>query len=210
MIYSGAEFDALAGTAAFDPNVFSLVGAISSAESLTVFLKTFKAFAETRGSSGPRPVINYYGRETERVRAIAMDLRLGDLLNHVGHVPRTTLLDCCANSAAICYITSQAVFHHKLFEMGALGRPLIAFPPESEEARRLSALHDLALINCHDQSDLLAAFASASTTPTKALDGLQDRIGWPAMTRLLEAVFLDVVSRALKRPSHVQRKAATE
>lgn len=63
-------------------------------------------------------------------------------------------LSCHVNA----YITlSKSTFHHKVFELLCCFRPIICFPGEGDEAKRIVERVRGTLYNCEDEADLLAS-----------------------------------------------------
>ena len=54
-----------------------------------------------------------------------------------GYAPIEELAGCCRGSKVNMYVAHQGTFHHKLLELLACGRPMLAYPGESDESRRL-------------------------------------------------------------------------
>jgi hypothetical protein len=193
VIYSGMEtVRAGPNISDFNPQIYSLVGAAYSDESLRDLLTAFRSYAET-GFAASSPRMRYYGKEESRVAAAAEAAGAQSLIECVGMVARTRMLVECAKSSAVCYVSSPRTFHHKLIELSSLGRPMICYPSESAEALALATRHDLPLWSCIDSAALQRAFEGARSFPTRSMAYLERTLSWSAVASQLESTFQGVL-----------------
>ncbi len=195
VVYSGADVadsSSLAGTdaATSDGPFFSLVGSIYSDANALTLLDTFVTFARARHDEGrPEPQLYYFGGDHARVRGLWERLGRPRSVVISEAIPRMSLLALCRRARANCYLASNRTFHHKLFELLAAGRPVIAFPMEWDESVEIARHAHAALRVCRTPAALREAWSHASDTsdePGRA--GLGAALGWPRFTLELEQI----------------------
>jgi hypothetical protein len=190
VVYSGVEPCDLAG-AAVECSCFALVGAIYDDAALLQLLKAFKQYIQV---SDALARMVYYGKEGERVRIAAQLAGVADSVVCAGMVERYEMLRRCGTAAAVCYIGYAGGFHHKLLELAALGRPLIVCPKESAESHALMAKYNYPFFASADQASLFAAMNRAGQTQSVNNRQLLDDLGWPAVTKQLEQIFMTTIT----------------
>lgn len=137
----------------------------------------------------------YIGAEVDQV-AGAVAARLPGLRwRYPGYVPMAEMAWLCRGAAVNAYIAHPATFHHKLLELLACGRPVMAFPEERLESRELAAALDApfdvpntpeAVAEC-----LARAQAAWTARPAAARAGAgRAGLSWPERTRILEQVLI--------------------
>jgi hypothetical protein len=177
--------------AAIERSRFVLVGAIYDDASLLQLMMAFKQYLQVSDSLA-RMV--YYGKEGERVRITAQLAGVANSVVCAGMVERYEMLRQCGTAAAVCYIGYAGTFHHKLLELAALGRPLIICPKESAESHALMAKYNYPFFASSDQASLLGAMNKGGQTQSANTRQLLDDLGWPAVTRQLEQIFLATIT----------------
>jgi glycosyltransferase involved in cell wall biosynthesis len=195
LLYSGCEWPPSAnGDRSFDPSRFALVGSVYSDEKLRTLLNAFAAYA-ANGGEAPRKLY-YFGLDTALVMATVEDLGLQWCIDCAGNASRERLLSECARSAGIAYITEPTTFHHKLLELSAVGRPIVCYPPESDEAIELASLYGLPLVSCRNAQELGEAIAACPDSPTRDMATLVDAFGWRRVAERLADLFEEVLNRS--------------
>lgn len=190
-LYSGVE-DNVAAVMAVDPRNFALVGSIYDDQALAMLLRGLARYAAGQANDTK---LTYFGRETERVRSVAVSVGVGSSVECAGMIERTTMLRRCAAAAAVCYIGHAGTFHHKLLELAGLGRPLIVCPSESREGASLIERYKVQFTASSDEAALACAFESAAHASRLDTTDLRRDFGWPAIARRLEAMFTRVLSK---------------
>lgn len=116
-----------------------------------------------------------------------------------GYIPVEEMASAARAAAVNIYISHDGNFHHKLLELLACGRPVMAFPSECDESRRLSAQVNGELIEPGDKHGVVAALDGihrrrSSNRPSLdiAVNQFPTRqYSWNAQAHLLEKVLVD-------------------
>jgi glycosyltransferase involved in cell wall biosynthesis len=80
------------------------------------------------------------------------------------------------------YMKSWRTFHHKVLELLAAGRPILSFPGETEEARRITKETGGTLFPCSSADEIGAVLSSCyeSATPERTDLRKLDKFSWEA------------------------------
>jgi len=201
VIYSGADVPATrtehrGSRARQGRPVYNLIGSIYSDEVARDFLRAFIEFVTKQRDCGAMtPQMHYIGADHGRVKAQLALLPPQTCITVCEPCPRMELLAQCQHAAANCYIAADHTFHHKLFELLAAERPVIVYPDEREEARRVAIELGAPLWVCRSSEELIAAWRDASEAESGATKG---RIGaglsWSRFAGDLEGVFKGVLA----------------
>jgi glycosyltransferase involved in cell wall biosynthesis len=117
----------------------------------------------------------------------------------IGYVAPEQLASACRRAAVNAYVVHDGTFHHKLLELLACGRPLIAYPAEREESRRLAAEMEGELLEPADPAAVAQVLESVhrrwSQRRPSSPQRSPERYSWPAQTRMLEGVLTHVARR---------------
>lgn len=206
VIYSGvddaffrprAETDASCTTREF---IITFVGSLYSSAALDALLSGVHHWARSLTSDERQCVlIRYFGVDVQMF-AKASKKWVPDLRSQLnGYVAIDELAKACKAASVNAYVVHTQGFHHKLLELIACDRPILAYRAESDESR---------LLVMNAGAELLEA-----TTPTQVtvlltqLHGRQrlpgtetkkapkhPKYSWGNQTRELEQVFINVVS----------------
>lgn len=132
---------------------FTLVGSFYRRQNLQGFIAAFSAWLSTLSETDRADVeLAYAGREEAAFREAAKGLAC-----RVRAEPYLTLAELgrlCRGGAANGYLWHPGGFHHKLLELIACGRPVIAYPGELEESVLLARRFGGDLRVCADQAAL--------------------------------------------------------
>jgi hypothetical protein len=195
VIYSGADVgdpSSLAGADAVmaDGVFFSLVGSIYSDANALALLDTFVAFARMARREGqPEPQLRYFGGDHARVRSLWETLGRPRCVMVSESIPRMSLLAICRRAQANCYVGSECAFHHKLSELLAAGRPVIAFPTEWNESIAMARGAGATLQVCRTPAALMQAWSRAQETAGEtARSDFGAALGWARFAEGLEQV----------------------
>jgi hypothetical protein len=198
VVYSGVDSCFVEGPPApQDPSVFriTLTGSVRDIRSLHAFVEALIGWllAQPVGERVPTEVV-YAGGDVEKVQPALK--RLEGLAQVVVHhyLPLPALAALCRSASINAYIWAPTGFHHKLLELLSCGRPVIAFPGETEESRRLSTATSGMLEVCHGSGDLHDVL-DAVRAGRLVVDKRQTSAGmfsWSAQARALEDVLASV------------------
>jgi hypothetical protein len=206
VVYSGFDAELLAippitPAPLGGPPVVALVGGLKPQGdgSLSAFLDGFNRWADAF-PEGARPELVYAGSSAARVRDAI--LRAGPLRTKVRveeQLPYTEYTTLCARASVLAYISSERVgIHHRTTELPLFGKPMIAYPGDSEEAVGLVGSLGGVLATPGSPEELASALAeaisfSAEDRPGRDPNAL-DAGTWDARAVELEAVLSRVAA----------------
>lgn len=202
VVYSGIDaafFDAPGDP---DPSTFDLVlvGGLYSVGRLEALLAGLGTWVATLpAQEAMRVRLTYLGNDQARFEQATVPLHGCLAIRNPGFVPVGEMAALCRNAAMNLYIAFD-MFHHKLLELLASGRPLLAFPLETEESRRLARDVGGDLIEPADAAGVARAL-DAAYHAWRSGAGLPVRppsrtYSWQAQTRLLEEVLRRATTHA--------------
>lgn len=209
IVYSGVErafYPAQVQPPTEEAFVVNLVGSVYSRQRLEQFLLGIRQwFNRLDATDQARFTLNYFGGDVDVVRSVACEL-FADLPIRVhGYIPVETLARHCLGAAANAYLAlaSNAGFHHKLLELLATGKPVIAFPEERSESIELAATFGTPLRIASDSMELAAILSQIhQDTPVEKSrqrpENGRKSYSWLEQTRLLEQVLIEAASRKTK------------
>ena len=201
-IYSGVDdvfFASLVRRGTVEECAITFVGSLYFPEHLAVLLEGIGRWHAnlTEGEKG-KVVVRYLGGD---VAMFATAVR--ECIPHVrtearGYVPTEELAACCRGSKVNMYVAHQGGFHHKLLELLACGRPMLVYPGESEESRRLvleGGGELLEPVSAVQVAEMLAEvfFRESQTSHAPAAETSLRRYAWENQSKALEKVLLKVV-----------------
>lgn len=189
LIYSGVEVP-LTDTQKHDPLEVALVGSVYHDDGLAAVLQGFRLWHQRTSGAA---TLYYFGVDSERVARIGQMVGVVDAMRIEGQLPRTEFLQRCRRMAALVYVRSATSFHHKLLELAALGRPLIACPGETDEALGLVWAHGINLTCAQHEQAVASALARAAEQPTVDTRALINEFSWAVAATRLEQVLQNVV-----------------
>lgn len=189
LIYSGVEVPPT-DTVKHHPLQVALVGSVYHDDGLATALHGFRLWhQQTSGAA----TLYYFGVDSERVARIGKMVGVADAMRIEGQRPRAEFLQRCRRMAALVYVRSATGFHHKLLELAALGRPLIACPGEGNEALGLARVHSIDLSCAQDEQAVARALVRAADQSTVDTHPLINEFSWTAAATRLEQVLQNVV-----------------
>ena len=122
-----------------DPFRINLIGGLYFPECLDTFLTGVNQWvAGLAPAERKRVRLCYLGGDIHLFAAAAVRLDIGIAVDALGYRPVEEMARCCRNAAVNAYIAHPGTFHHKLLELLACKRPVLAYPTESEESRYLA------------------------------------------------------------------------
>ncbi len=179
-----------------DPKRVALVGSVYRDEALEVILRGFAAW---RRDHCPQATLHYFGVDNARVARVADALAMVEQVAVEPQIARHKLLARCAKMAALIYVRSARTFHHKLLELAALGRPLIACPPEGSEATALAHRYEIDLTSISTVPELTEVLSQVHQRPTAPMRKLQEELSWSALSARLETIFERVAGQTAQK-----------
>lgn len=183
-----------------DPHFrLTLTGSVHDEAVLERFVDALQQWLLESGavaSRGERTVeIVYAGADRMKVEPILGRLSRSAEVRTFGYLPLQELAGLCASAHANSYIWNPRTFHHKLLELLCCGRPVIAFPGETDESLCLARVSHGALFTCANSSELsdaLTAIASTEPSQPRTLDPA-NLFSWDAQALKLEAFFRNLI-----------------
>lgn len=145
----------------------------------------------------PRPVqIAYYGSEGERLRKAFAGVANACQLSIKGNVTLDALFTAQTNAHANAFIANPAtLFHHKIFELAAAGRPVVTVPGISADERAVLARLGIRLHSGADVDTIARALHMAEgDTPTVPSSEAMAAYTWDAQAEIMESVLQSVAS----------------
>jgi len=143
VVYSGVDeaFFTAAGLGQPDRGQFdiNLIGGLYFRDRLEALLAGIGQWAAglapaQRGQARLR----YFGGDVRLFAEASVRADIGIAVEALGYRPVAELAQYCRNAAVNAYIAHPGTFHHKLLELLACNRPVLAFPGETEESRALA------------------------------------------------------------------------
>jgi glycosyltransferase involved in cell wall biosynthesis len=153
--------------------------------------------ASRGGSSADADLeIIYAGADSVRAETKLGSLRDVARVQVHGYLPLPELAALCRSATANAYMWCPTTFHHKLLELLSCGQPVIAFPGETEESRRLAARCGGDLRCPSNEDELISVLEDVRQRGAEGT-GAQpviDDFTWAAQARVLQSVFEKVLA----------------
>lgn len=175
----------------------SLVGSLYGDEDLTALLAGIRMWGEGRRNRSVRPaVLEYFGAETDRLRAATKDWDDTCEVRMAGFVPPVELAHRLQSSDVNVFVNARSGFRHKVLEFAVAGRPILCLPGVGADECNIVRDSGGRLYNCATATDV-----------GKALDELErhenpdagttvdiEKFSWDARSVALESVFAQVLN----------------
>jgi glycosyltransferase involved in cell wall biosynthesis len=145
--------------------------------------------------------IAYAGGDSRRAAQVLQPLSgLAEVRVH-SYLPLPELAALCRSASVNAYIRTPKTFHHKLLELLSCGRPVLAFPGETDESRRLVAQCGGTLLTPTTEVELVAALQSLHDAREVSQPCRVDasQFSWARQAEILEGVFHRVVAHRVQR-----------
>lgn len=138
--------------------------------------------------------LRYAGNDGGRVEAAAA--KAGLVMQDMGFVSQDELHRLQAAATANVYIHNpRCLLHHKALELIAAGRPIVAFPGESEEVKALAAEVGVALFACDDGEQAGEALDMICANPPPIPSAEARRaFTWESRAAVLETVLTNAIA----------------
>ena len=203
IIYSGVDEAFFVSSARSDvkgERSVNLVGSLYFPEHLAVLLAGIGRWHGALPEEERRKVtVRYLGGDVAMFTTAAREWIPQIRIEARGYVPIQEMAVSCRGAAVNMYVAHHGGFHHKLLELLACGRPLLAYPGESDESRNLvrSAGGELLEPASAEQvGGMLADIFSRLPVFSQgmAADTPLRRYAWENQSRALEEVLLNAKS----------------
>lgn len=209
-IYSGVAPEMIAaGDNPFPAAAFRivLIGSMKGDRRIAAFLRELRGWLESRPpDERERVEFCYAGSAADIVADVAQSVSLPCRIDIRRYLSLRDLGALCKSAAANCYLWDPSTFHHKLLELLACGRPVIAYPGEHDESIELARRVGGSLSPCEDGAQLRAALEKAwrswrdGASPAKAPD--VSEFSWDASAVHLERLMLDIIAERRRKSRH--------
>ena len=182
----------------------TLVGGTYGEEALAGFLRGLGGWVLSLPEKTRHLVrFTYAGSDEEKVRTVLERLfpRKQPCDSVIwGYLPLARLAEICGGAAVNTYLWLPGSFHHKLLELLACGRPLIAFPGENEESKELASCLGGDLYICRNEKELDSTLSELWITrndrsKVKNSTEVLRSFTWPSRVAFLEEILTEVVNR---------------
>ena len=136
------------------------------------------------------PEIIYAGGDHAKVGAALQPLDGLAQVKVNSYLPLSELAALCRSASVNVYIRNPAGFHHKLLELLACGPPVVAFPGETDESRRLAAASGGELFCPNNKEELVEILSqiTARIPASNIASPAQSAYTWTAQALILEQV----------------------
>jgi len=202
VIYSGVDpaffADHTLGCRDSDLFCINLVGGLYYREKLVDFVGGLKQWADSLASDERNKIqLRYLGGDRELFQEVASVGNLAIDVTTTGYIPVYEMAQHCRCCALNVYIAHGSGFHHKLLELLACGRPVIAYPTELEESRVLARYIGGELLTPNTPAAVASELARlherwrAGGLTGPALESARE-FSWAAQAKRLEKVLDDV------------------
>lgn len=197
LVYSGVDDAFLQRTPsrAGDTFTINLVGGLYYDERLLEIFDGIGRWAATLSDAErARISVDYFGADIPRFERCVAARPLPFATRVRGYLSFDEMARACREAAVNMYVTHHEAFHHKLLELLACGRPLLAYPVERQEARDLAAHVHAQFEEPSDPAAVARMLAGIHRAPAARNNPHLAEFSWSAQARRLEQVLLRVAS----------------
>ena len=200
VIYSGVEDvfyeRAVSGSSRANFRI-NLIGSLYHRNLLRMFLKALREWTNEIGKTTSATIeLCYMGTDNAMLDEELEYYPPGISVRRLGYVSIGEMAVNCRNGSINVYIAHSGTFHHKLLELLACGRPLLAIPQEDDESRNLVRQSGGQLIEAADLIAIKTAMVRVyRNCMNKAVGAAPDRrYVWRKQAQQLETVLNAVIS----------------
>ena len=205
VVYSGVDESFFCAPADSQVQILfciNLIGGLYFSDRLQDLLAGIKQWAADLSPSERSLVrLCYLGGDSDLFAEHVAQIEPGIAVEMPGYLPVAELARHCRDAAVNAYIAHPDGFHHKLLELLSCGRPLLAFPAETEEAHELARQVEGDLrtpANAYEVAVELAKLHSQwrtqSASPARPV-AASLAYSWPEQTETLEQVLQSAADR---------------
>jgi glycosyltransferase involved in cell wall biosynthesis len=207
IVYSGVDDAFFSGAAAESGHptqgnafVINLIGSLYDADKLQGLLQGIAIWAQQLPADERQCVeLRYLGGDVDMFKRAIQQAALPIACRSEGYLSISRMASATRTAAVNMYVTNDGSFHHKLLELLASGRPVLAYPLEGAEARGLAAEVGADLIEPADAPGVARALAALHLGWTQGAargratpSTLCERYSWDSQARHLEEVLAHV------------------
>jgi glycosyltransferase involved in cell wall biosynthesis len=203
VVYSGVDEAFFARGRPVAATTINIIGGIYFPLHLVTLLRGIGAWARSLSPDvRSRYRVRYLGADGER---FAQGMASGDCVlpvENAGYVPVQSMAEASREALVNAYVWHPGGFHHKLLELLAAGRPVLAVPGETGESKRLAQECGNELYVAADERSVARAIAYAFDQPRLECRGAAGvtNYTWDAQVAKLESLLHRVVAcPAVKR-----------
>ena len=209
VVYSGVDAAFLARAGHLDPGAgfaINLVGSLYDPRWLAVLLAGVRRWAAALAPEARRELrLVYLGADQRAFAAGLVRQPPGIAAASTGWVAVADLARACRGAGVNAYLFHPGTFHHKLLELLACGRPVLAVPGERAESRVLAAGTGGDLRTAASPAAVARELARAHTRWRAAVGpapaGPFAPFGWDAQAAVLEGVLVGAAAAARFDPA---------
>ena len=175
----------------------SLVGSLYGDEDLTALLAGIRMWGEGRRNRTVRPaVLEYFGAETDRLRAATRDWDDTCEVRLAGFVPPAELAHRLQSSDVNVFVNARSGFRHKILEFAVAGRPILCLPGVGADECNIVRDSGGRLYNCTTAADVGKALDELERheNPDAGTTVDVEKFSWDARSAALESVFAQVLN----------------
>lgn len=179
--------------------VINLVGSLYFDDKLKELLRGIDLWSRSLPlAERERVRVRYLGGDTAMFETAVRTTRLSVRTTAQGYLGIEEMAGAAGSAAVNAYVAHDGGFHHKLLELLASGRPLIAFPRESSESRAVATEFGGQLLEPEDIDGVSGALDKIhreyrrqdSVDASGAVSWRDVPYSWNAQARLLEEVLV--------------------
>jgi len=196
-VYSGYDLTAADRSTVTDSPRFKLVltGSIYSRQHLQTISDALASFLRAHRNFRKTPMLFVYAGSDGAQVSDALRTLGDDCEQQIyGYLPMDDLRHHQQTASLNLYIRKPGkfIFHHKLIELLAAGKPILCFPEEIDEARRIADEVGGVLYSCATQADIKAVLTQSMDREASAgMNRAIDTYSWQGQSVILEKVLAD-------------------
>lgn len=181
--------------------VINLIGSLYYGEKLQALLEGVVSWASQVPDDERRSIeLRYLGSDVDMFQQSIRQVGMPIATRSEGYLSIERMAAATRAARVNMYVTHDGSFHHKLLELLASGRPVLAYPQDGAEARALATEIQGELIEPGDPTGVARALAALHrqwrldepTGDGNSASPLCERYSWDFRARQLEEVLADV------------------
>jgi glycosyltransferase involved in cell wall biosynthesis len=187
----------------------NVVGGIYFTDQLEALLAGIESWASSLAPEmRSRAAVRYLGGDGKLFDEVATRRLLAIQFEVCGYVPLKQMASLCQTAALNSYVAHAGGFHHKLLELLACGRPVLACPAEDEEARDLASKASAELFEAAEPPQIAAVLEKVHQVWLRAPTQLSSaetfhRCSWAQQAKALEQTLAATTSSNRRHEAEV-------